>query len=192
MTIPKQSNLKTLEEYLAKEKTAPEKSEFHNGEILSMSGGTIVHSKIAARTVSALIQALEGTLCEVYESNLMVRIESANSIVYPDTTVICGPPEIDERREHVAKNPIMIVEVLSESTGAYDRGEKFHLYQQIPSFREYMLIEQKAPQIDVFHKNNEGKWMVESYFGLDSIVELHSLGIKIALSSIYKSVNFEA
>ena len=190
MTIPKQSNLKTLEEYLAKEKTAPEKSEFHNGEILSMSGGTIVHSKIAARTVSALIQALEGTLCEVYESNLMVRIESANSIVYPDTTVICGPPEIDERREHVAKNPIMIVEVLSESTGAYDRGEKFHLYQQIPTFREYMLIEQKTPQVDIFSKNAEGKWMIESYFGLDAVVELRSLNVKIPMAGIYEWIEF--
>ena len=172
------------------EDAAVYKSEFRNGEVLAMSGGTIEHSAIILNIGVALQQALKGTLCRVFESNLKVKIKASNSFVYPDTTVICGAPERDEKSNQVITNPVLIVEVLSESTGAFDRGEKFHLYQQIPSFREYMLVEQKVPQVDIFSKNAEGNWMIESYFGLDSVVELRSLNVKIPMAGIYEWVEF--
>lgn len=192
MAIFKQATHYSAEEYLAMEEVALEKNEFHNGQILQKPGETIEHSLIIVNTASHLIHALKGTPFRVFESSLKVKIESANSYVYPDTTVICGTPERDEKSEQVIKNPMLIVEVLSDTTGAYDRGTKFHLYQQIPTFREYMMIEQKIPQVDVFYKNEEGQWMLNSYFGLDARVELRSLNVKISMAAIYEWVDFGA
>ena len=190
MSETKQTHYKSPEEYLVMEESAVYKSEYLDGEVLAMSGGTIEHSSIILNTGAALKQALKGTLCRVFESNLKIGIKASNSYLYPDTTVICGNPVRDEKSNHAITNPMLIVEVLSESTGAYDRGEKFHKYQKIATFREYMLIEQKAPQVDIFSKNTEGKWMVESYFGLDAVVELRSLNVKIPMAGIYEWVEF--
>ena len=190
MPESKQPDYQSADEYLVMEEAAVYKSEFRNGEVLAMSGGTPNHSEIIANTLTQLKNAMKGSLCRVFDSNLKVKIETSNTYVYPDATVICGKPKLDEKSNHVITNPMLIVEVLSESTGAHDRGEKFHLYQQIPTFREYMLIEQKTPQVDIFSKNAEGKWMIESYFGLDAVVELRSLNVKIPMAGIYEWIEF--
>ena len=188
MAIPKQTPKFTAAEYLQREATAEIKSEFHDGEILAMSGGTFEHSLIISNCNAAIKNAISSKGCFVFDSNLKVKAEKTNSYLYPDVTVICGKVEADPLSNHVALNPVLIVEVISETTGAYDRGEKFHNYQNIHSFREYVLVEQKKPQVDVLYKNASGDWMLKSYFGLDGNVELQSLGIFISLSTIYECI----
>ncbi|MEM7038811.1 MAG: Uma2 family endonuclease, partial [Bacteroidota bacterium] len=150
----------TYQEYLAMEANAEYKSEFYNGKIYAKSGATFTHSLIGTNTTSILGNALNGKDCLTFNSDLNIRIEAADANAYPDAFVICGPPEFDQGRKHVVTNPTLIVEVLSDGTAAWDRGGKFKRYRQIPSLKEYVLIEQEDIQVEVFRKNEIGFWVL--------------------------------
>ena len=181
----------TFEEYLANEETAEFKSEFYAGEIYAMSGGTRNHSLIGANIVRELGNALMGKDCVVYNSDLKIRIEAADASAYPDATVICGTEECYEDRKDILVNPTLVLEVLSEGTAGWDRGGKFRRYEMLSSLKEYVVVEQNAPQVDVFRRNPQGLWVLERFDGLDSVVEFQSLGTSVALSGIYYRVEFE-
>lgn len=190
MGHPEETKRYTLAEYLELEEAAEYKSEFYNGEIYAMSGGTPMHSRIAVNCTNALTDAFDAMGCDVYESSLMVYVEKLNVVLYPDASVLCGPLDSDPSTPNLVRNPSLILEVLSKGTAKYDRGSKFLKYQMIPSLQTYVLVEQHEPRVYVGHKNMQGEWGFSNYFGLDMVVELKPLGVVIPMAAIYKRVAF--
>lgn len=180
----------TLEEYIDQEHKSGQKHEFHAGEIYdALAGGTLDHGLIGGNAYSALQNQLEkkGSSCFSLNSDVKLHIEASNSYVYPDTMVICGEIEKANEDTNAVVNPILIIEVLSKSTAEYDRGDKFYMYRKIPSFKEYVLIEQKKYVVDVhYRKNKEALWQIIRYEGKDQEVPLHSIGITISMEQLYK------
>jgi len=183
----------TFEEYLALEKKAEFKSEFHNGQIYAMSGGSFAHSIIGGNMTTALNKQIEtkGRKCRASNSDLMVYIESVNKNVYPDVAVVCDKPKFKDKNKIILLNPILIVEVLSKSTAAYDRGEKFRNYQELPSFKEYLLVSQNQPKVECFYRESEDLWRISYAVGLDKSIHLYSLDCDIPLTEIYSFIEFE-
>ena len=155
-----------------------------------MSGGTRNHSVIGANISGELRSALLDRNCTVCNSELMFRIEAADAAVYPDGMVICGPESYYHDRKDVVTNPMVVVEVLSDSTASWDRGGKFRQYELLPSLQEYVLIEQNEPQVDVFRRNEHGLWELERYGGLDELIIFKTLKVEVAMASIYHRVEF--
>lgn len=180
----------TFDEYLSQEETAEYKSEYYKGEIFAMSGGTAHHSLISTNMTREMGNALMGKDCFVFGSDLKIRIDAADAGVYPDGMVICGPLDYYQDRDDIIANPVVVVEVLSKSTAAWDRGGKFKHYRLLDSLKEYILIEQKVPQIDVFRKNEEGFWVLQEYEGVNSQIEVRSVGVELSTERIYYGVEF--
>lgn len=185
----KRTQTYTVAEYLAMEEVAEYRSEYFEGEIFAMAGGSPSHDRIASDCDRFIGDAIQGKGCETFTSNMKVRIENSNAYYYPDLSVACGA-EFDGNGQGALINPILLIEVLSKSTEAFDRGKKFHRYKQIKSFREYVLISQDEPHIDVSFKTDDGIWRLDSYAGLDDVLELRSLSIRVKLADIYRRVGF--
>lgn len=183
----------TFAEYLAFEEAHEWKHEFHEGEILAMSGSSPEHALITARALRAIGNRIEGGPCQAYSSDLKIAVKPGSRVCYPDGSIICGPLEFDpnDPKRYVVTNPRVIIEVLSPTTEAYDRGEKFRHYRNIPSFAEYVLISQDAPIVETFFRQGDGSWVIAgTYTGLDARARLRALDIEIALSDIYAGVEF--
>ncbi|WP_437548332.1 Uma2 family endonuclease [Sorangium sp. So ce367] len=148
----------TYAEYLEQERASPTKREFLGGEIFDMAGGTPEHARLAARVTVALGAQLGRRPCEVFSSDLRVRVRATDLATYPDVSVVCGPIARDPEDRDAVVNPLVLVEVLSDSSEAYDRGEKFAHYRRIPSLREYVLVSQAHRRIEVFRRNEDGTW----------------------------------
>jgi Uma2 family endonuclease len=191
MGLPKISHHYTVAEYLELEETAEYKSQYFEGEIFAMSGGSGNHSRLAVDCSRAMSSVLIDRGCEVFNSDLKIRIQDSSAYYYPDLSVVCGEADFEDEAESILKNPMLIVEVLSESTESFDRGKKFHRYRQISSFVEYVLISQTEVQVDVFQKATDGTWNMRNYSGIEDVMELNSLGIQIKLADIYRRVRFE-
>jgi Uma2 family endonuclease len=175
----------TYEEYFAFEDKSVERHEFLNGEVFAMSGGTIEHAGLIAGVTSALMQAVRDRPCRVFSSDLRIRIRATGLTTYPDVSVVCGKAEVDAEDPHAIVNPTVIVEVLSDSTEAYDRGEKAAHYRHLPGLREYVLVSQHRPRIEVHRKNEAGRWELYEYES-GSSVELTSVGCTIAVDEVYR------
>jgi len=190
MGIPekKEKQHYTFEEYLELEVLAEEKSEFHNGNVVAMAGGSRNHSLITTNTSTALNNALDKANkdCMVYSSDILVKIEQFNKGLYPDITVTCEEDETEN--PNILTNPILLIEVLSKSTKDYDKGAKFEYYRSIPSFKEYVIVYQTCPKIQTWYKEAENLWRIGSFEGLETIVKLHSIGVEIALKDVYKRI----
>jgi len=178
------------EDYLRLERAADEKSEYFDGEIFSMAGGSAVHSLISANVSGELRSVLRGGRCVTYDSNLRIKVASTGLYTYPDASVICGPVECPEDGDDMAVNPTLIVEVLSDSTEAYNRGRKFEHYRSLPSFREYVLVSQKEPLVETFFRQADGTWLFSAVRGAGAVVRLHSLSVDVRLSEVYLAVEF--
>ncbi len=148
----------TYAEYLAFEARGETKHEYLAGEVFAMAGGTVEHGALAAAMTVALGSALRGRPCRALSSDVRVRIQSTDLSTYPDVTVVCGKVETDEKDPDGVLNPSLIVEVLSDSTEAYDRGAKAAHYRRIPSLGEYVLVSQREPLIEVYRRNERGNW----------------------------------
>lgn len=196
MTVfaPPKERLYTLEEYLALEEKSEVKHEFHAGKRIEMPGGKLNHNAIGMNIGHALIQAIDAAHknCLVLSSDMKIFIPSVNRGLYPDAAVICETPQFYADRQDILLNPLLIVEVLSESTEAYDRGEKFNFYATLLSFREYILVSQEKPLVEVWYLQNpaENLWKHSLAEGLEAEVHLYSLDCKIALREVYKRVEF--
>lgn len=177
------------EAYLEFEESAKEKHEYYNGEVYAMAGAAWEHIVINGNISSAISAGIVGKGCRAGSSDLKVHIEELNSFTYPDTVVVCGPPEFHGSRRDIITNPTLVVEVLSESTASFDRGMKFTLYRSLPSLREYVLIEQRYMQVDCYHRTANGDWVFSGYTNPDDIVQLRSLGIQIPLRQIYDGLD---
>jgi Uma2 family endonuclease len=178
----------TYAEYLAFEATSDTKHEYVNGEVFAMAGGTITHGALAAAMTTALSNALRDRPCRVLSSDVRVRSKATGLSTYADVTVVCQKIEVDDDDPHGVLNPSLIIEVLSDSTEAYDRGAKAAHYRRIPSLREYVLVSQGDPMIEVYRRNERHKWelFVEARRG--ERAELTSCGEPIVLDvdTIYR------
>jgi Uma2 family endonuclease len=177
----------TPQEYLAMERASATKHELANGAIVARSGGTFEHSAIAANLVGELGAVLVGQGCQALTSDMRIKIHATDRYVYPDGAVVCGGPEFEDETRDILLNPRVIIEVLSDSTEAYDRGDKFDQYRAIPSFQEYVLASQKAPRIEVFTRQAEGGWLLHIH-GPGERVELASLGCVVEVDRVYGGV----
>lgn len=179
----------SIEEYLALEKETDTKYEYHDGEVYAMAGGTPTHSLISNNVGRGLGNALIGKRCFTYNSDLRVAT-SRNRYVYPDVTVVCGKVTYFEELKNAANNPVVIVEVLSQDTEAYDRGGKFMRYRMIDTLKEYVLVHQYLPLVEVFFKNTLDVWEYRAYNNLQDTVPLHSIDVQLSLEDIYLGVEF--
>jgi len=190
MAIAKPIHRLSEAEYLEIERRADIKSEFLSGEMFAMSGGTPLHSQIAGNLIRELGTQLLPGPCIVYTSDLRVKVEVSGLYTYPDVTVACGDPQLEDEQRDTLLNPTVIVEILSDSREAYDRGKKFELYRQIPSLREYLLVSQRKAHVEQFIRQTSGEWLFREVMGLEAKLTLPSLGIAVALSSVFAKVDF--
>jgi Uma2 family endonuclease len=194
MGLPAERQRYSIAEYLHRERSASDKHEYRDGEILLMAGGTVDHSLIVANVIRELGNLLKGKPCRVFDSNLRVRIPRKVLYTYPDVSVICGPRETDpnDSAGETLTNPRLIVEVLSPSTEAYDRGEKFDRYRELDSMVEYVLVSQETPRIETFFRQADGTWLLTPVSGLASSSKLRSVEVELPLGEVYAGVEFSA
>lgn len=172
-------------EYVAAEATSECKHEWLRGEMFAMAGGTPEHAGLAAGIIGELRAALRDRPCRVFSADLRVKVEATGLSTYPDVSVVCGKLETASNDAQAVINPIVLVEVLSDSTEAYDRGEKFAHYRRIPSLREYILLSQRERRIEVHRLNASGHWELHEAVGGESI-ELTSLGCRLTVDEVYR------
>jgi Uma2 family endonuclease len=184
------SNL-TEEQYLAIERAAEFKSEFLDGVMYAMSGGSPRHSSLAVNIASELRAMLRDSQCKAYNSDLRVRA-SSRMYTYPDVSVVCGKLLLADDQKDVLLNPIVIFEVLSPSTELYDRGMKFQLYRTIPSLREYILVDQNKVQIEQYIHQDASTWILRDHQSLDAELKLDSIGASLPLRLIYDRVDLDS
>lgn len=180
----------TPEEYLAIEREAEERSEFHRGEMFAMAGNNRRHSLIVGNFGALLRAGFRGRGCEAHMTEMRVRVAANGLYTYPDILALCGEPEFLDEHEDTVLNPQLIVEVLSASTESYDRGNKFMLYRGLESLREYVLVRQDAPHVEQFQKDDAGRWLLTETVGLDRELQLASVGCDVRLAEIYERVEF--
>jgi len=187
--LPKQKY--TIEEYVELDKNSEERFEYFDGEVFSMAGGSPDHARIGGRIFSLLEQSLIESRCEAFNSEVRIKVPSAWPYRYPDVSVVCGEPIFETfLGVEMLINPIVLVEVLSESTAAYDLGEKFTAYQSIESFKEYLLVSQDRPHVIHYVRQDNG-WLRTETIGLENAVTLESLDVTLPLSEIYARVKFQ-
>ena len=180
----------TPEEYFALLEQSEEKFEYHQGEVFMMAGGTPNHNIISLNVARRILEGLDNKECTSYSSDMKVEIARYQRYLFPDMSVVCGPPELSEERNDTIKNPILLIEVLSPFTEGYDRGLKFKMYRSLPSFKEYVLISQEEPQVEVYYRQNNTSWLYQVYQGLDSTLTLQSINHTVSLKHIYQKVTF--
>jgi len=191
MSVQLEKRHYTPEEYLALEEKAEFKSEYHDGEIVSISGGTTNHNKIAGNFCRKFPLIVKGQNYEIFINDVRLWTARYRRYVYPDVIVIQGEPIYEGSGTTTVTNPLLIVEVLSNSTSSYDRGDKFQYYRSIPEFREYIMVDQYQFYIEQFAKNSAGKWVLTEYESADAVLALESIDFQISLTDIYERVNFE-
>jgi Uma2 family endonuclease len=185
------SPLLTPEEYLHFERASAEKHEYVAGEVIAMTGASRRHNLIQSTTITSLNNLLGTRPCEVYPSDMRVKVGALGIYTYPDITVVCGEPELEDTEQDTLLNPTVIIEILSPSTASYDRGLKFHRYQLIPSLRDYLLISQDRPLVERYTRADDGRWSPTTSEGMDATVELPGIGCTLALAEIYRKVRFD-
>lgn len=173
------------EEYLKMESTAEYKSEYYQGEIFAMSGGTMKHSVICVNLNRAIWEAIRDKNCTAFESNMKLDVVRMDVYVYPDMMVVCGPVELSEYTPDAITNPVLIIEVLSSSTESFDRGKKFEYYRTVASLKEYVLVSQDRPRIESYFKQNENIWQYTVVEGMDKMMVFQSLNYEVPVKEIY-------
>ena len=170
-------------DFLEWEHAQPTRHEFLRGEIVAMTGTTDRHNSISGNFYMLLRQHLRGGPCKVFMSDVMVRVENADAGFYPDLMVTCA--EADREERYAKREPVLLVEVLSESTAAYDLGEKFAAYRQLPSLREYVLVDPERPRVQVFRPGEDGRWVLYP-FGPGETLRLESLKLEMPVATLYE------
>ncbi|MGF1513697.1 MAG: Uma2 family endonuclease [Elainellaceae cyanobacterium] len=182
----------TAEEYLELETSAETRSEYRQGEIISMTGGTPEHNRISGNLYIALSLALRGKSYETFHVDQRLWIPTANLYTYPDVMVVPKPLELQAGRRDTVISPHFIAEVLSKSTQNYDRGEKFTAYRTIPSFQEYLLIDQYRIHIEHYVKTAAHQWLLSEYDDPTITLSLKALGLEISIADLYESIDLSA
>jgi Uma2 family endonuclease len=185
---PAQKRQYTPAEYLALERASETKHELVNGEIVAMAGASPEHNLIAGNLIRRLAELLDARPCVVLTSDQRVHVPATGLYAYPDVTVICGGIERHPDDDHALVNPRVIVEVLSDSTEAYDRGAKFAHYQSIPSLEEYALVSTRERRVEHYRRQGRREWLLTVYAEEDARVVFPALGGEVTLASIYEKV----
>ena len=180
----------TPEQYLEIERKAEFKSEYYQGEMFAMSGASYPHIGIVANAVASLHQQLRRGPCRPLSNDMRVRVTPAGLYTYPDVVVVCGEPQFLDDTFDTLLNLTVIVEVLSESTEAYDRGRKFELYRSLESLAEYVLISSQRVSAELFTRQPDGRWMLTASSRLEDSIDLQSVGCHLALADLYENVDF--
>jgi Uma2 family endonuclease len=182
----------TLEEYLELDKNSDERLEYWDGEIFSMAGVSGEHDKIEGNLYFLLRSRLDERKCRAFLANMRIKVPTMPPYRYRDLSALCGKPVFEKIGDvDVLTNPTVIIEVLSRSTEAYDRGDKFTHYKSIPSFREYLLLAQHRPHITQFIKRHGGEWIHREYNDLNEVVKLTSMDCELSLSEVYQNISFK-
>ena len=174
----------TYEEYRRFEDTNPARHEYVDGQILAMAGGTPAHARLQAAVLFALERRLEGRPCQPFPSDLRVKVVATGAATYPDVTVVCGSIETDAEDPRAVTNPTVIVEVLSDSTEAYDRGDKFEHYRQIPTLQAYVLVSHRERRIETRRRAPDGSWS-EHVASRGQTAALEAIGAELAVDEIH-------
>jgi Uma2 family endonuclease len=183
----------TIEEYIELDKNSEERLEYFGGQVVSMSGGSLSHNRIAGNALFGLRNRFGSRECEALAADMRIKVPKAPPYRYADAVVVCGAPIIETIQGlDVLVNPSLIVEILSESTEAYDRGNKFRAYQSIETFKEYLLIAQDRPYVTHYRRQPDGQWLRSDIEGLDRELELITIGASIPLSELYINVDLPA
>jgi Uma2 family endonuclease len=194
MGLPKPTKRYTVEEYYRLERAANYKSDYYAGEIFAMAGRTVRHSLTATNIAGELRHRLKGKPSAAFESNLRLKVKPTGLRTYPDASVYCEPYERDEEdpARETLTNPVVLFEVLSLSTEAYDRDTKARNYRQIESLQAYVLVSQDAPRAEVFERQQDGTWSLRDVTGPDASIRLRALGLDLPLAEVYDRVDFSA
>ena len=181
----------TFEAYMAWEAEQAERHEFLGGEVFAMTGARATHNTIAGNVFALLRDALRGTPWRVFIADMKLQVASAEASFYPDVFVSCDPRDRTADAELVQRHPKLVVEVLSDSTAAFDRGRKFEAYRSLDSLEAYLLVEQHRPHADLFLRNAEGLWVLNPVREGESL-PIAPLGVVLTMAAVYESVVFDA
>jgi Uma2 family endonuclease len=188
MAIPALSPPLTPKEYLEIERRAEIRSEYLDGEMFTMAGASIRHNAIVANLIGELRQKLKGRSCQVFPSDLRLHIPATGLYTYADIVVVCGEPRLEDDHLDTLLNPILIIEVLSPTSEAYDRGKKFEHYRSVESFVEYLLVSQDEPRIEQYLRQPAGRWLFTAVAGLEAAISLPSIQCELSLAEVYDKV----
>ena len=180
----------TAADYLALERQAETKSEYWNGGIYAMSGASRNHNRITINLGAMLHARLRGKPCEPFVSDMRVKVSPTGLYTYPDVSVVCGEPHFEDDQLDTLLNPKVIIEVLSESTEKYDRGDKFAYYQTLDSLTDYLLVAQNQPYIEHFQRQADGSWRYSAVQGLETEIVIATIGCVLPLAEVYERVTF--
>jgi len=180
----------TPEEYLEFERKSETKHEYFNGETVAMSGAKRNHNVIAWNIGGELRQKLKGKNCEAYPADMRVFVPETGLYTYPDLAVVCGEPKFKDNVFDTLLNPILLIEVLSDSTEGYDRGKKFQHYRSIESLQEYVLVSQEEARIEKYVRHGDGFWLLSEAVGVESEIEFASIECRVALAEVYDKIDF--
>ena len=178
-------------QYLAKERKADFKSQYYRGEMFAMAGASREHNLIVANLVGEIRNALKGRQCEVYPSDMRVKVTATGLYTYPDATVVCGDPEFEDKQFDTLTNPTVLFEVLSDSTESWDRGGKFRQYRDIPSLKEYVMVTQDRASVERYIRQIDGGWLLQEIESISASVRFDSINVMVPLAEIYRNIRFE-
>lgn len=178
----------TLDDFLATLDASEERSEFVDGRIVAMGAASLKHGLIVSNLSRKLGNALDGGPCEVLSQAMLVKASHAENAFLPDVLVYCGAPHIERRRGELLLNPVVIAEVLSESTADYDHVKKWENYRRIPSLQDYLLVAQEEPRVERYTRREGGMWLFSETVGMDASVRLESIGVTLSLAEVYRNV----
>ncbi|HEX5735725.1 MAG TPA: Uma2 family endonuclease [Blastocatellia bacterium] len=182
----------TIEEYIELDKNSEEKFEYFDGEVFNMSGVHPNHALLESRLITTFNNQTAGRGCYVYPANLRVKVPSLPPYRYPDLSALCGKPEFEEHSGLLClTNPVLLADILSPTTEAFDRGEKFTHYKSITSFREYLLIAQSKKYITHYVRQTERAWLQKEY-GAGEVLQIESLDCELDVDALYSGINFES
>ena len=186
-----QPKLCTPAEYFLLEEAAEERSEYRNGEMVPMAGGTANHNRIAGEFYKRFPTEISGEAYESFIGNMKLWIPEFSLYTYPDVLVIQGDPVYHQNRTDTVENPHLIMEVLSKSTRQYDQTDKFDAYRSLPSLQEYVMADQYSFWVKQFAKNDQGKWVLTELAGEEAVLQLTTVTFELPLADLYKRANFE-
>jgi len=181
----------TPEEYLALERQAEYKSEYFNGEIFAMTGASRRHNLVAGNVFASLHGQLRKRPCEIYPSDMRVKVSPTGLYTYPDVVIVCGEPIFDDKQKDTLLNPTVLVEVLSKSTASYDRGEKFEHYRKLDSLAEYLVIAQNKYHVEHYTRQPDNRWLLSETDDMQKTNHLSSIECDLALADIYDKVEVD-
>src|SRR5215469_4449374 len=180
----------TPAEYLELERRAEYKSEYLQGEMYAMAGASRRHSLIVTNLLREISQQLKGKSCEVHGGDLRLRVTAAGLYTYPDVVVACGEIQFADDQKDTILNPVLLIEVLSESTRDYDRGRKFEYYRTLPSLREYLTVAQDEPHVEQYTRQNGGQWLISEFSKMSETIRLVSFPGVLPLTEAYDKVEW--